>query len=141
MITKLMIFQFIKYSSIAVTSTLLGWAVFNLLIFLTGTAQGLIINLFTVAAFVVSRSYSFFWIKFWIFKRHETGNIKQESIRFFGISGILTVINLLIIHTGVNIIGPSFDINPVVWSNIFFLLTIPVSLFGNFFGYKFLVFR
>ena len=139
--TRLAIFQFVKYSAVAVTSTLLGWAVFNMLIFLTGTAQGLIINLFAVASFLVSRTYSFFWIKFWIFKRRETDNIKQEVIKVFGISGILTLVNLFIIHTGVNIIGPSFGISPIVWSNIFFLLTIPVSLFGNFLGYKFLVFR
>lgn len=141
MMSKPAIFQFIKYSSVAITSTFFSWAVFNLLIFLTGTAQGLIINLFTFVAFLVSRSYSFFWTKFWIFKSPEKGNVKQEIIKFFGISGILTLVNMLIIHIGVNIIGPSFGISPVVWSNIFFFLTIPVSLFGNFFGYKFLVFR
>mgnify|MGYP001583818374 CR=1 FL=1 len=141
MMSKFIIFQFIRYSAVAITSTFLGWVVFNALIFLTDTAQGLIINLFTVAAFVISRVYSFFWTKFWIFKHHTTGNIKQECIKFFGISGILTLVNLLIIHIGVNVIGPSFGINPVVWANIFFFLTIPVSLFGNFFGYKFLVFR
>ena len=138
---KLAIFQFIKYSFIGATSTFLGWAVFNLFIFFTGTAQGLIVNLFAIAAFIVSRTYSFFWTKFWIFRHYETGNIKQECIKFFGISGILTVVNLLIIHVGVNVIGPSFGISPLVWSNIIFLLTIPTSLFGNFFGYKFLVFR
>lgn len=141
MMLKLTISQFIKYSLIATISTLLGLAVFNLLMFLTSTAQGLIVNLFAIVAFVVSRAFSFFWTKFWIFNDNKTGNIKQECIKFFGISGILTVVNLLIIHIGVNVIGPSFGINPVIWSNIFFILTIPISLFGNFFGYKFLVFR
>ncbi len=141
MMTRLMIFQFIKYSLIGVISTFLGWVVFNLLIFLTGTAQGLIVNIFAIVAFLVSRTFSYFWTKFWIFKHYKTDNIKRETIKFFGISGVLTLVNLLIIHVGVNVIGPSFGVSSVVWSNIFFLLTIPTSLFGNFFGYKFLVFR
>lgn len=138
---KLPIFQFTKYSLVAATSTFLGWAVFNLLIFLSGTAQGLIVNLFAVVAFVVSRIYSFFWTKLWVFRRRETDNVKKEWIKFFGVSGTLTVVNLLVLHLGVNVIGPSFGIDPVVWANIFFLLTIPISLFGNFLGYKFFVFR
>ncbi len=139
--TKLTIFQFIKYSLIGAISTLLGWAVFNLLIFLSSTAQGLIINLFAIIAFIVSRIYSFFWNKYWVFRHHRIDNIKMEWIKFFAISGILTVINLVILHLGVNVIGPSFGIDSVIWANIFFLLSIPTSLLGNFFGYKFLVFR
>jgi len=139
--SKILFFQFGKYFVVGTTSTILSWAVFNLLMFFTDIAQGLIINLYAIIAFVVSRIYSFFWTKFWVFKHKKRENIKQEWVRFFAVSTALTIINLLIIHTGVNIIGPQFGISPVIWSNIFFLLTIPTSMFGNFFGYKFLVFR
>ncbi|MDO8601333.1 MAG: GtrA family protein [bacterium] len=138
---KLLFPQFVKYSVVAAISTFLGWAAFNLLIFMTDTAQGLIVNLFAIVAFVISRTFSFFWTKSWVFQHRKMDNFKNEWIKFFGISVILTIINLLVIHIGVNIIGPSFGINPALWANIFFLLTIPISLFGNFFGYKILVFR
>jgi len=141
LMNKLQFFQFARYGVIASISTFLGWAVYNLLIYATDITQGLIANLFTITAFITSRIFSFFWTKSWVFQHHKTDNIKIEMVKFLTVSGVLTVINLLVFHLGVNVIGPSFGINPILWANIFFLLSIPVSLFGNFFGYKMLVFR
>lgn len=138
---KMMFFQLARYGVVGLMSTIAGWAVFNFLIFLTSTAQGLIINLFAIVSFVVSRMFSFFWTKYWVFNHHKKDNIKKEWVKFLTISSALTLVNLLIIHVGVNVIGPSFGINDVIWANIFFILTIFPSVFGNFLGYKFLVFR
>ena len=60
-------FQLGKYGVIGVLNTFLNAGIYNLLIFLTDTAIGFILDLFFVMAFIITVINSFFWNKYWSF--------------------------------------------------------------------------
>lgn len=135
------LYQIGKYGIIGILNTVLSASIFNLLISSSNMTQGIAINLFALAAFFVSVTNSFLWNKFWTFSQKERAYIKTQYIKFFLVNGVVTILDLLFIHTGVNIIGAPAGFDQKIWANIIFFLTIPVSFLGNFLGYRRFVFR
>lgn len=135
-----MLFQIGKYGVVGILNTVLSAGIFNLLISLSNVAQGPLINLFATTAFTISVTNSFLWNKFWTFTQKEKVQMKKQYAKFFGVSGAVTMLNLLFIHMGINVIGAPGEFDVKIWANIVFFLTIPVSFLGNFFGYKRFVF-
>ena len=134
-------FQLGKYGVIGVLNTFLNAGVFNLLIFLTNISTGLIVDSFFVVAFVVTLINSFLWNKFWAFEERKIENIKKEMLQFSGISAGVALINIAILHTVVNIIGAPIGIDSKIWANVGLVFTIIVAFSGNFFSYKYIVFK
>ena len=134
-------FQLGKYGVIGVLNTFLNAGVFNLLIFLTDVSTGLIVDSFFVVAFVVTLMNSFLWNKFWAFEERKIENIKKEMLQFSGISAGVALINIAILHTVVNIIGAPIGIDSKIWANVGLVFTIIVAFSGNFFSYKYIVFK
>ena len=134
-------FQLGKYGVIGVLNTFLNAGVFNLLIFLTDVSTGLIVDSFFVVAFMVTLMNSFLWNKFWAFEERKIENIKKEMLQFSGISAGVALINIAILHTVVNIIGAPIGIDSKIWANVGLVFTIIVAFSGNFFSYKYIVFK
>ena len=134
-------FQLGKYGVIGVLNTFLNAGVFNLLIFLTNISTGLLVDSFFVVAFVVTLMNSFLWNKFWAFEERKIENIKKEMLQFSGISAGVALINIAILHTVVNIIGAPIGIDSKIWANVGLVFTIIVAFSGNFFSYKYIVFK
>ena len=134
-------FQLGKYGVIGVLNTFLNAGVFNLLIFLTNVSTGLIVDSFFVVAFMVTLMNSFLWNKFWAFEERKIENIKKEMLQFSGISAGVALINIAILHTVVNIIGAPIGIDSKIWANVGLVFTIIVAFSGNFFSYKYIVFK
>ena len=67
--------------------------------------------------------------------------IKKEYLVFFAVSAAVAFLNVFLLHILVNIIGAPRGIESRVWANIAYFSLIPVSFFGNFFGYKIFVFK
>lgn len=130
-----------KFSIIGVLNTFLAWGVFNLLILITNINSGHLLAFFVIVAFFVTVTHSFFWNKFWTFQMNNTGKQSIEYARFFIISALVALLVAFLVHIIVNVIGAPFWIDAKVWANIAYVLLIPVSFLGNFFGYKFFVFR
>lgn len=134
-------FQLGKYGVIGVLNTFLNAGVFNLLIFITDIAAGIKVDLFFVVTFIVTVINSFLWNKYWTFKERGDGSFKREAVGFFAVSAGTALINIAILHLIVNIIGAPADFDPKIWANVALVFTIIVAFFGNFFGYKFIVFK
>lgn len=134
-------FQLGKYGIIGVLNTFFNAGIYNLLIFITDISSGLILDSFFVVAFVITVVNSFLWNKYWSFEERGVENIKSEAIQFFGISAFVALINIALLHIIVNIIGAPADFDPKIWANVALVFTIIVAFLGNFFGYKYLVFR
>ncbi len=130
-----------KFSIIGVLNTFLSWGVFNFLIMVTNISGGWLLDLFVLVAFFVTVTHSFFWNKFWTFQINNTDKQVIEYARFFIISVIVVLFVAFLIHIIVNVIETPFGIDAKVWANIVYVLLIPVSFVGNFFGYKFFVFK
>jgi len=134
-------FQLGKYGVIGVLNTLLSAGIYNFLIFITNIASGLTVDLFFIVAFVITVTNSFFWNRYWTFEEKGMETVGKEAFQFFFVSGIVAVINIGILHIIVNVIGAPSGIDLKIWANIALALTIITAFFGNFFGYKFLVFK
>ena len=134
-------FQLGKYGVIGVLNTFLNAGIYNLLIFLTDTAIGFILDLFFVMAFIITVINSFFWNKYWSFEEKRTEVFGKEALNFFGVSTFVAIINIAMLHIIVNTIGAPANIEPKIWANIALVFTIITAFFGNFFGYKFIVFK
>ncbi|MCF7835500.1 MAG: GtrA family protein [Candidatus Marinimicrobia bacterium] len=135
------LYQIGKYGIIGLLNTFLTAGILNLLILISGIARGLWFDVFVVIAFTGGITNAFFWNKFWTFNSGGTGKTKEEYIKFFVVSGVVAVVNAVLMHVLVNVLGPFGSIQEKVWANISFLMLIPVSFLGNFWGYKLFVFK
>lgn len=134
-------FQLGKYGVIGVLNTFLNAGIYNFLIFVTNIASGLTVDSFFVAAFIITITNSFFWNRHWTFERMGTETVGKDAFQFFFVSTAVAVINIGILHIIVNVIGAPAGIDLIIWANIALALTIITAFLGNFFGYKFIVFK
>jgi len=133
-------FELGKYGIIGVLNTFLNAGVYNLLIFITNIASGFIVDTFFIIAFTITVVNSFVWNKFWSFAEKNIENIKKEAIQFFGISAAVALVNAVILHIIINVLGAPIGIDPKIWANVALGFTIITAFLGNFFSYKYIVF-
>jgi putative flippase GtrA len=149
------IYQVAKFVLVGGFNTLVDWGVLALLIFLSRQylfieAQDIIwktalfsivfYSLFKAVSFVVASVNSYFWNKFWTFKRKTTESMGKEFLQFFTITLIGFVINVVIASVIFNYIGPFGGLNFDQWAIIAAVVATAFSMVWNFAGYKFIVF-
>ncbi len=134
-------FQLGKYGVIGVLNTLLNAGIYNFLIFATNIASGITVDLFFVVAFIITVTNSFFWNRQWAFSGTGTETVSKDAFQFFLISTLVAIVNMGILHIIINVIGTPAGIDLKIWANIALAFTIITAFFGNFFGYKFIVFK
>jgi len=138
---KIGFLQMGKYGVIGVLNTFLNAGIYNFLIFITNIASGITIDLFFIAAFIITVTNSFFWNRHWTFEKIGTETTNKDAFQFFFVSTVVAVINIGILHLIVNVIGAPMGIDLKIWANIALVFAIIIAFFGNFFGYKYIVFK
>ncbi|MCE9643660.1 GtrA family protein [Candidatus Parcubacteria bacterium] len=133
--------QFSRYGVIGVLNTLLSLTIFNSFMSVSGITEGYLITFFSIITFIAVITHAFLWNKFLVFQSENLSGTHREYTRFFLVSGATALINVVVISVLVNMVGPLWGISPKLWANMAVLSTVPISVFGNFFGYKFLVFK
>jgi len=133
-------FQLAKFGAVGAANFAVDFGVLNLLIFITGTANGWGFTLFKSISFIVAVTNSFFWNKKWTFgqKSRKTG---KEFAQFLLVSVIGLLLNAGIASLIVNLIGPLGGIGLKTWANIGTAVASIMVLAWNFVGYKFFVFK
>ncbi|BCX16039.1 MAG: hypothetical protein KatS3mg098_268 [Candidatus Parcubacteria bacterium] len=134
------VFQLAKFAAVGSFNTFLDWGIVNLLIFLTGIVSGLGFSLFKAISFLIANIGSYFWNKYWTFIDKDKANI-QEFGKFFVVSVIGMVLNVVVASLIVNYIAYPSSLSPRQWANVALLVATLVSLVWNFVGYKFFVFE
>lgn len=135
------LFQFAKFAAVGALNFAIDFGVLNILIMLTGVTAGLAFVIFKAISVVLAVVNSYFWNKFWVFQDGQAQGIVREFATFVAVSLVGIGVNTGTAHFVVNIIGPRFDIGPTVWANIGAAISVVITLFWNFFGYKFFVFK
>lgn len=147
------IYQIAKFVLVGALNTFLDWGVLNLLIFLTTIASGPLYSVFKGISFLVAVINSYFWNKFWTFKKSpamsdaSTFNagppkaVGKEFLQFFLVSAIGFAFNVGLATLIVNVWGPHWGLAAKTWANIGALGGTLVGLVWNFLGYKLIVFK
>ncbi len=140
----LIIWQAAKFVLVGVLNTFVDLGVLNLLILSSGTAAGLGYSVFKGISFTVAVINSYFWNKFWTFKKTGTVASGKEFIQFFIVSIIGFGINVGVASLIVNVIGSPFAFSGVseqIWANVGAIVATFVAMAWNFIGYKLFVFK
>ncbi len=132
--------QIVKFGIIGGFNTFFDLGILNTLIFLTGLASGWPYTIFKSISFLAAVTNSYFWNKYWTFKSDsQVGG--EEFMKFLGVNVIGFIINISIASFIVNGIGAPVGVSLSVWANVGALSATFISLFWNFIGMKFIVFR
>ncbi len=140
-----LIWQAAKFLMVGVLNTLVDLGVLNFLMFVSGQSSGMPFQIFKTVSFLFAVINSYFWNKFWAFKKENEGKIEvksgKEVLQFFIVSIIGWAINFGISYLVVNIVKPQFGISDKLWANIGAVSATGGNMIWNFIGYKFIVFR
>ncbi len=152
------IYQVAKFVLVGALNTFVDWGALNLLMFLANIASGPFYSVFKGTSFVVAVTNSYFWNKFWTFKKtassqaapDEKKSTGKEVLQFFIVSAIGFALNVGVASLIVNVWGPHFNLFGINWSSELavkrwatfgaFIGTL-VGLVWNFLGYKLVVFK
>lgn len=134
-------FQLAKFGAVGVANFSIDFGVLNLLMYVTQTTTGNIIDVFKGVAFLGAVTNSYFWNKYWSFAKKEKTNTHSEFFLFLGVSIGGAVLSIGMVHFMVNVIGAPDSLSPALWANIANIGATVLVLAWNFLGYKFLVFK
>lgn len=137
----LIIFQAAKFILVGILNTLIDLGVLNFLILISEINKGLGFSVFKGISFTVAVINSYFWNKFWTFKKSKTTKTGKEFIQFIIVSLIGFGLNVGSASLIVNIIGPQFGLTEKIWANVGATGATALSMVWNFVGYKFIVFK
>ena len=135
------VYQVAKFVLVGGLNFLIDMGILNFLVFYTSIAAGLTQSGFKGFSFFVAVINSYFWNKFWTFKRESSESVGREFLQFIIVSVIGFGINLGVNYVAVNMVTPFDGIQEKTWAQVGALVAAVVALFWNFLGYKFLVFE
>lgn len=135
------IIQFVKFGITGGLNALIYLGALNLLISATGIAMGLYYSLFVSIAFMVAVTNSYIWNKYWVFSASESGGGGGEFVKFFLVNLVGFLINVGTASFVVNAVGAPAGISESLWANIGAVSAVFLTLFWNFAGLKFIVFK
>ncbi|MDP3998981.1 MAG: GtrA family protein [bacterium] len=132
--------QFVKFGIVGGLNSMLDLGILNLLIHSTGVATGLYFSFFKTVSFSIAVTNSYFWNKYWTFHSEETPRT-VEFFKFLMVNLVGLGINVGSASFVVNVLGAPAGVSPALWANIGAISSVFISLFWNFIGMKFIVFR
>jgi len=134
------IFQFFRFFLVGLLNTAIDFGVLNSLIFISGRASGIYYPIFKSISFLFAVTNSYFMNKHWTFKSSEQDNA-GEFLKFVSVNLVGWGLNVGTASYVVNVIGVPEGFSPVLWANLGAVSATAITLFWNFIGMKFLVFK
>ena len=132
--------QFGKFAAVGFLNTAIDFGVLNLLSLTTGITSGYIIGGVNIPGFLAAATNSYFWNKFWVFKKSGEGGVWHDFPRFLAVTVTGVLINGGAVVLLTTFVSPPFGMDGVRWLNISKVFATVITLVWNFFGYKFFVF-
>jgi len=136
----LSLYQFVKFGETGGLNTFIDLGILNLLILLSGISGGAYYSVFKGTSFLVAVTNSYFWNRFWVFESKEKKKTADEAMRFYIISFIGFIINVLVATVIVNFGANLINVGGNLLANIGAVAAFVITMMFNFFGYKFFVF-
>ncbi len=133
--------QFGKFAAIGFTNFAVSAGVLNLLLAHTGYVKGKGYSLINSIAFVVSLLASYVWNKYWAFKSNGNSRSSGQFVKFFLVTIVTFVVNLVIASAVVNFFHPAFGLDAHQWANVGTILGAAIGLIISFIGFRVAVFK
>ena len=145
-----------KFVLIGGFNTLADWGILSFLIFFSKKSLNLNTNdimfeilsvsivyysLFKAISFVIATTNSYFWNKFWTFRRKTTEKAGKEFLQFITVSIFGFLINVGIASMVFKFIAPFGGLSLDQWGIVCAAIATVISMVWNFLGYKFIVFE
>jgi putative flippase GtrA len=142
-----MIDQAAKFILVGTLNTFVDWGMLNLFLIVATVDHGPFYSVCKGISFVLAAINSYFWNKFWTFKKTIETNypVKRKSNRaelfeFSLVSLIGFGLNVSVANFIVNRWGPHFHVSIKLWATVGALGGTLIGLTWNFIGYKLVVF-
>lgn len=133
--------QFFRFVVIGTANTLLDMGIIYALSWSFQIFAGWPMIVFNTISFMIASTNSFFWNRYWTFKYKAKEGQAFQYLQFIIVTAIGLGINSSIVYIVTTLIGPQFGIAPDKWVIVAKVAATAVSLFWNFLGYKFIVFK
>jgi putative flippase GtrA len=134
-------FEFTKFSVVGVLNSGVDFGILNSLMLITGLASGAAFLGFKSISVTLGVINSYIWNKYWTFGAVKSSGARRELVSFMVVTLIAVVVNVAGADIIVNVIGAPSGISSKLWANIGAISGAGLTLFTNFFGYKFFVFK
>ena len=135
------IFQFAKFAEVGALNSSIDFGILNSLILITGVVSGAEFLAFKSASVTLGVINSYIWNKYWTFEAPRSRGVQREFGAFLLVNLVGVGLNVAAAHVIVNVVGAPPGISTKLWANIGAVFGAGFTLFTNFFGYKFFVFR
>lgn len=132
--------QFSRFAAVGFLNTSIDFGILNLFSLITGVTAGFVVGGINIPGFTVAALNSYFWNKFWVFKKVDERGVFHDLPKFavVTIAGLLINSGMVILMT--TYIPHFFGIGGGAWLNLAKIMATIIVLFWNFLGYKFVVF-
>ena len=135
------LFEFSKFAVVGVLNSGVDFGILNFLMLLTGVSSGAGFLAFKSVSVTLGVINSYLWNKYWTFKTSNSADARREFMAFMVVTLIAVGVNVAGADVIVNVIGAPAGFSTKLWANIGAISGAGLTLFTNFFGYKFFVFR
>jgi putative flippase GtrA len=135
------LFEFSKFAVVGVLNSGVDFGILNLLMLITGVSSGGGFLAFKSVSVTLGVLNSYLWNKYWTFNTSNSADARREFMAFMVVTLIAVGVNVAGADVIVNVIGAPVGVSAKVWANIGAISGAGLTLFTNFFGYKFFVFK
>jgi putative flippase GtrA len=134
-------FEFTKFAVVGVLNSGVDFGILNSLMLITGLSSGAAFLAFKSISVTLGVINSYIWNKYWTFGAVKSSEARRELVSFMVVTLIAVAVNVAGADVIVNVIGAPHGVSPRLWANVGAISGAGLTLFTNFFGYKFFVFR
>ncbi len=136
------LFEFSKFAVVGVLNSGVDFGILNLLMLITGRSSGAAFLAFKSISVTLGVINSYLWNKYWTFNTsNSAADARREFMAFMVVTLIAVGVNVAGADVIVNVIGAPAGFSTKLWANIGAISGAGLTLFTNFFGYKFFVFK
>lgn len=132
----LFVFQGAKFLLVGAVATVIDLKIFEFLSWVFS-----IYLLAKALSFIIATFLKYWGNKYWAFRKPEKENIYQEIIKFFLITFVGSIIDVLSFYYFTKVLESQFSLPTAIWVKLSVILAGIAAALWNFFGYKFLVFK
>lgn len=137
-------YQFGKFVVVGFANTAIDFGVLNILSMLTQKTSGFLLGGVNLPGFIIAAVHSYFWNKFWVFRKPGEPRQKPDYSDFF--TFLLVIVIGVFVNGGIVVgvttyIEPQFGLTPERWLNIAKVAATAITLIWNFVGFKLFVFK